>query len=559
MQGVFHLIRWKILLTWRLYTRNVLVSVETLLFFVFFIVWMALWCGVIFRVTQWLLSIRETPVGLVFSDLFSFIFIIWMLMALAGYRLNESYDLSRLRTHPIPLRTVFLATILGPLFDLSVLLPLGGMLAALAAVVPSPSQLPVAALMVLIMVFFTVSSGVALVNVLLVFLPKLSMIRVAVGVLLLTLLWSILLNLGYVQYPYAFFFMLLRPVGLELFKNYPTGQIGIALAEFLERDYRMMVMPLLGFTAWLAGILALNYITVKHLWTSDIPSKSASGYVGAQDLSPRLVGMLERVAARIAGPQAAAFFAKDLFEFAFRNPYFIIYKTLPGTIAPIIILLAMKWNLENIVQYSPIENADIIAKNVTLALVLFIVIAQGNLFAGNQFGLEDTAIKNLFVLPTPRRWILLGKNLFLGSLFLVDSIVLSLLLLLYFPGIDSFFMSLSLIITIFLLILGIGNFTSSIWPYWMPLDKPSFTLRSTVILSLVNSAATLVLLILSIPPITAIFYANLLGIRWISYLVMILSVAYGAGFHRLTLPSAVNLLESNEFLILRRVADREEL
>jgi hypothetical protein len=93
----------------------------------------------------------------------------------------------------------------------------------------------------------------------------------------------------------------------------------------------------------------------------------------------------------------------------------------------------------------------------------------------------------------------------------------------------------------------------------MPLDRPSFTLRSTIILGLVNAGATIVLAVFFAPALAAVVLPNRFGMEWLSVVMMPVAVAYGLLIHRFTLNGAVTLLESNEFLVLRRIADREEL
>lgn len=559
MTEVLHLINWKIKLTWRLYTRHTLASLETLLFFLVFFVWLVFGWWVLGHATHWALENGFILRALVFSDLFSFIFVAWLLLCLVGYRLNESYDLGKLRAYPLPLWKVFAASLLGPFADLTVLLPLTGFLAVFLAGGPLPDQIPVGVLLVLALFFLLVVSGQALVTVLYVMLPRLNLVAVGMAIIIGVLVWAVLLNLGVVGYPMPDFYVLLRPYGIDHFRPYPAGQIAVALDAYMDGRWLDMPQVLLGFGTWTAGIVGLNYLLLRYWWASDRVSGMGAGRTSEHDAVPRIAGWLERVVARLVGAEAAALFRKDLLNLFARSPYFLLYKVLPGAIAPAIILLSMRWNLENV---SRLSSTPEFARGIVIAtftLVGFIVIAQANLFSGNQFGLEDTAIRGLMVLPTSRRSILIGKNAFLGSLFLGDALVLSALSLLFFPTPFVFFAVLSLLVTLFLLILSIGNYASAIWPYWMPLDKPSFTLRSTVVLGLVNVGAVIALVIAFAPALAAVVVPHLLGNDVVTYVCMPLVVIYGLVFHRLTLRGAVGLLESNEFLILRRVTEREEL
>jgi hypothetical protein len=550
---------WKMVLTWRMYTRHTLASLETTIFFFVFSIWLIFSSFFLYNLAQWEMGIPDTPHALVFAGIYSMIFVLWVLMAFAGYRLNEGYDLERLRLYPISFNSVFTAGIFGPFADMSIILPLSGTLAVFLAIGPYPFQLPIGILLVLAMVFFTVTTGTLLVNLLYVFLPRLNLIWVGGAVLVLTLAWAILLNLGMVRYPLHSFFLLFRPEGLEFFRLYPPGQIGIAITSYLDRDYMSMVKPLLAFTGWTAGVLALNYILTLYLWTSDVASKSSGRAIRTNDWVSRALNALGRFLERFLGQQSVAMFKKDMLELSLRSPYFFFYKAVPGSVAPMIILLAMRWNLSNIVRFSDMTDAAQRVTFATLALVIFITVAQGNLYAGNMFGLEDISIKSLMVMPTPRRHFLIGKNMFLGSLYLIDALVLACLVPLYYPSVYTFFSWFTLLVTMYLLILSLGNFTSAIWPYWMPLDKPSFTLRSTMILSLVNSIATLLLGFLFAPALAAVVLPRVYHLTWLSYVMMPIVVAYGVLVYYMSLKPAVALLEANEFLVLARIADREEM
>ncbi len=546
------------LLTWRMYTRHTLASLETILFFLVYIIWIVFSWVALRYITGWSLEF-QIPRALILCDLYTFIFVAWLLLSLMGYRLNESYDLNKLRVYPLPCRNIFAANLLGAFTDISVILPLVGYVAVFIEMGPAVERLPVGLILILALLFLQVASGLTLVNMLYVLLPRTNLIKVGMWILFGVLIWAVLLNLGIVGYPMPDFYILFREFGIDYFRPWPAGQIGIALDAYLSADYAEMTSPLLGFAAWTTGVLGLNYLILFYWMRSDVGSREPSGHVAKNDIAPRLLDFVGRFLEKLVGCEAYALYRKDALEFASRSPYFFVYKILPGSIAPMIILLAMRWNLSNLEDVTYIPGMLEKVLWISLGLVLFVVIAGANLFAGNVFGFEDKNIRTLMVLPTPRRALLIGKNLFLGGLLLLDALVLSFLSLLFFPNAFAFFGVLSLTVTLFMLILSIGNFASSLWPYWMPLDQPSFTLRSTVILGVVNLGVTIALVIAYAPALAAVAVPYFLGIKWLAYLLMPVAVVYGFIFYRLTLSPAVGLLESNEFLVLRRIADREEL
>ncbi len=552
-----HLIKWKMRLTWRMYTRNTLASLESILFFAVYAIWLIFSWYAFFHMTNWGESYM-VPRALIFCDLFTLTFLSWLIFALMGYRLNESYDLNRLIVYPLPVRTIFTANLVGAFTDISVLLPLVSYLAVFSAINPSPELIPIGLLMILLLLLLQITAGLTLVNTLYVLLPRLNLVKVGTWVVMGLLIWVGLLRLGIVQYPMTNPYILFREFGIQYFRPYPAGQIGIALDAYMSGNPGAMMSPMLGFIGWLAGVLVLNYLILAYWMELDVVKHTSSERSGEKDLAPKLLDGVGSFLQPVVGRQAYAFYRKDTLEFASRSPYFFIYKILPGTVAPIIILLAMQFNM-SYMELSSFPIMEKYALTAAMALVLFIVVAQGNLFAGNQFGLEDRNIKGLMVLPTPRKAFLLGKNLFLGGLFLLDAVVLSLLSLFFYPSAYLFFSILTVMVTMFVLIISIGNYTSALWPYWMPLDKPSFSLRSTVILGLVNSIVTIILALIMIPALAAVYFPWHLGIDWLGFLLMPVVIVGGFVFHRLTLNSAVGVLESNEFLLLRRIADREQL
>jgi hypothetical protein len=544
-----------------MYTRSTLASFETILFFLIFAAWIGFGAWLLAHITARALDGVWMPRALVFCDLYTFIFLLWFIIPLAGYRVNEAYDLGKLKIYPLPPWKVFLANILGALTDITVLMPLSGFIAIFFATQPSPDQIVPGLLMILGLLVLLVVAGLTLVNALYILLPRLNLVSVGMVILAGILLWALLLNLGLVTHPALSFnyYILFRPQGIEYFRPYPAGEIGIAIDSMMDGRWEEMKVSLRQFGLWSAAVLFLNFILVAYLWESDPAAKSSGRFTPKADLVTIALNGVEKIMASIFGAEAAALYKKDMLEFATRSPYFLLYKILPGSIAPMIILLAMRWNLEYYVSFSYRPEYGPTIQLFTFVVVVFIMIGQANLFAGNIFGFESENIRSIFVMPTPRRQILVGKNLFLGGLFVIDALVLSSLMLLYYPTPYAFFTWLTLSLTLFLIILSIGNFTSSIWPYWMPLDKPSFSMRTTIILSVVNTGAIIAMAIAFSIPAAMVLVPWRMGNEVLSYVMMPLALVYALLFHRITLGPAVGLLESNEFLLLRRIADREQL
>ncbi len=554
-----------------MYMRHSLASVETILGMLV----VASWTGFVwwlFRHAAYL-GFRNDflPPELLFTDILSLVLVFWLVTSILGYRLNEGYDLNRFRVYPLPLRSIFWANQIGSMLDISILPALAACLAPFVYAGPTFPQFLAGLVLILFYIFFLVLASQTLAILLYVLLPRLSTVRIGVFIVVMVLLWSILLALGNFRHPESWFnwFIFFRPEGIEVFRPYPNGAVGIALGAILENDWKSLLVtyndqdersfPLLTFFTWSGVLLILNYL-LHALWLdSDVKHRVATSRVREGEFGPAMLKWLSRLLVPIVGHTAFELYRKDMLEYALRSPFFLIYKIFPGSIAPIIIVFAMKWNLdpESGLLVSPVAREA--ALITMIAVLLFIVIGQANLFAGNLFGFEDQNIRGLMSYPTPRKYFLMGKNLFFAGLFFFDSLIVAALALVFFPSAFTFFAVFSLLLTMFLLILAAGNFTSSIWPYWMPLDKPSFTLRTTLILSLVNMGVVLALSIAFVPAGAIVVLPALFGLHWLSYILMPVAIAYGVLIHRLTMGPAVSLFENNEFLILRRIADREEL
>jgi len=565
------LIRYKVLLTWRLYTRHTLASLETILFLLAYssVVIVGV---IIYRIVTARALVFVIP-ELLFADLLTLTLVFSLLYSLVGHYINEGYDLNRLRIWPLSLNTIFAANIGSALMGLNIVMPVAVLSSMIIAAGCTFPQYLASLIFIFGYTLFMVVAGQTIAIFIYVMLPKLNFTRLALLAMGGVLVWSIIMGLGGFRHPASWFnfFIFFRPPGLEAFRPYPGGQIGIILTAILNndwssiwihstdyRDWSVKSYPLLGFLAWTAVVFVLDYLLHAAWMDSDIKGRAVVRNVGKVDPATFVLKILRRFFEPLIGPTAFELYRKDMLEYAFRSHYFLIYKIFPGSIAPIIIALAMKWNIDPQSGLLTGKWHDI-GLYMTVILILFIVLGQAILFAGNQFGFEDANIKRLMSFPTPRRNFMLGKNLFFSMLFFLDALILAGLALIFFPGAWTFFATLTLGFTIFLLILSLGNFTSAIWPYWMPLDKPSFTLRTTVILGFVNMGITVALVFSFLIPFALVVVPHLTGVDWLSYILMPLALAYAVMFHKLTMKPAVAIFEMNEFLILRRVADKEQL
>jgi ABC-2 type transport system permease protein len=182
----------------------------------------------------------------------------------------------------------------------------------------------------------------------------------------------------------------------------------------------------------------------------------------------------------------------------------------------------------------------------------------------NQFGFDRDGFRVLVLLPTPRRHILLGKNLAFFPWVLVMGL-LFLLILKVFVGMAMMTITAAIfqLITAFLLLSIVGNFASILTPYRIATGslKPTKTaLKTTVLIFLSHMLFPFALLPIFIPPglevlgrllhVPTLFPVNLA----FSFLFLIVVIV----IYRLSLPSLGALLEKQEQRILQVVTREVE-
>jgi ABC-2 type transport system permease protein len=182
----------------------------------------------------------------------------------------------------------------------------------------------------------------------------------------------------------------------------------------------------------------------------------------------------------------------------------------------------------------------------------------------NQFGFDRDGFRALVLLPTPRRYFLLGKNLsFLPLIVVMGFFFLGILMVLAGMAPATILAAGLQLITAFLLLALLGNLVSILTPYRIATGslKPTKTpLKTTLMIFLTHMIFPFALLPIFVPPLSEVMLTFLYGPMVIPVnLLLSCLLILAAGFvYRLSLPSLGALLQRREEAILQIVTREVE-
>ena len=340
------------------------------------------------------------------------VYLIWVVTPLLGFPLNESYDLTRLFVYPVSATRLFVGSLLGGLLDRAVLLvvPLLGVL--LVRFSPTPAVFCLSVALLLLFLLHTLALGQALMLLLIGFLRS-RRFRDA------TIVLFPLLGMGYYLGQRLLFQQmergrltlgsLLDAPGWRVMDWLPPGFAAAGLDAVSRGNYAGAGAALFGLAA--AGALAVwvAVTALRTLYMGDTgplqPHHAASPAARTLPAQAEPNQLLRRLPGEIA-----AVAAKEWTYFR-REPQ---YKAMAVQTVYTLVLLSVSIVLPSLGRgWEGLKNGDGLLLGVSGVLLLSLLPLLFNIWAG-----EGAAITVLFSLPTPRRSLLLGKNLAHGTLLL---------------------------------------------------------------------------------------------------------------------------------------------
>ncbi len=200
---------------------------------------------------------------------------------------------------------------------------------------------------------------------------------------------------------------------------------------------------------------------------------------------------------------------------------------------------------------------------IAMGVVMMVSLTLSQVFQ-NQFGFDRDGFRTLILSPARRQEILLGKNLSLAPFMIGIGAMVLVVLEFFVPlAVTHFLASLVQLVTAFLIVSAMGNFTSILLPsavragtFRSSTTTFTFSLLRVVAAAVLMGALSLLLIPLGIDLIvTHLGYATIVPI----YLILaVVELAVVAGLYWLLLESQGQLLQSREQKILQAVTAKND-
>jgi ABC-2 type transport system permease protein len=553
-------LKWKLM--WRGYRRNisaafgVIVAILAFLPMALGIAWV---CGLGFR------GLHPPYNEHLLRGVLLGIYLFWLLSPLIGYALSESYDITKLLVYPLTARQLFIGTIAGSLIDFPVLLLLPTLIAALVGFSQSLAAFLLVLPAVALFLFHTLSLSQAII------LASAGVLRSRrfrdLVMVLIPLFWigyyvlSRTLTRQMAGVDWASF---VRSRTWELLNFLPPGFAARSIAAAGRGEYGLSLGYLAGLLVFSGGTVYLAGWLIEKLYAGDVVSpavrkrapRAATGRRGGP------VPLAPSPARPVAAPTARPLFGVRLppvveavvdkeLKYILRDPYF---KIALMNLLYMLVVAAFAFlggpEREGMGSFRPA---------MVWAATGLVILAEMQL-PFNMFGTEGGAAAVLFLFPSSRRQILLGKNLTLFAALSVVNLVFIGLLAAFAGALEMFgplfcWMELALVVFI-----AAGNLVSIWFPFrvvmrgWRIQQQSAGRGCGYGFLYLAISGAAFVLLL----PILA---ALLAPTFWVSpawhALGIPLALAYATGLYALSLHLAEPLLLQRELVLIERLGQEE--
>lgn len=484
------------------------------------------------------------------------IYLVWLLVPLMGYTLNDAYDITRLFGYPLSIRRIFTGVVLGALLDLSTLLALPTLTAVVIGFTRGAFSLVFILLTAALFLFHTLALSQAL---LLLSAGVLRSRRFRDFVLvLLPLFWmgyylaTQTLSRGTLQVDWR---RLFQSSIWEALSFLPPGLAarGIAAAGRGEWTLALVFLPCL-VAATLGTVVAAGWL---------IRLTYAGEAVGIPARKRDTVSPQSRSGRKIVLPRQRAFFADVLppvveamadkeVKYLLRDPYFKVALMNMAYILIVGVFLFLRGSEQGV----SLEQATPAMLWGAAGLLLF---GQTNLLF-NMWGNEGGAAPVLFGFPGARRQMLVGKNLTLFTALFAINAVFLLILCTAAGALAQFGVLFGAAALALVVLLALGNLVSIWFPYRVVLKgwrirQPSagrgFS-YGLLYLGITLGAATLLL------PVAAAFVVPAFFVHGVWFAATIpVAVFYAAGLYMLSLQIAAPLLMQRELPLLEKLTEEE--
>ncbi len=500
------------------------------------------------------------------------IFLIWLLSPLAGFAVNDSYDITRLFVYPVSVRRIFTGAILGSLLDITTLLLLPTLLAALWAFGHVSVFAFLVALVALpLFLFQTLALSQAAL------LATAGILRSRkfrdIAIVVVPTFWlgyqifsrffssSITKNMGGTNWK-----AVLQSPGWEIANLLPPGLTARAIALSSQNHY----FPALGFLFALAAVTtATVYFSawlVQKAYNGDdvaprahlatLPSKATAPTAPAtEEISPAITRDRTLLGFKLPAVVAAVF-DKEI-KYYLREPYYRL--VLMNFVYALVMGLVVAYGGGSSGR-RPSSSLNTIFPGGAVWSATGILLLRQSLLFSNQFGVDGAAASLLLGFPASRRQILIGKNLPQLLVCGIVNIVAAIALCLLTKNLPLLVVAVPWVLLALIVMAATGNLLSIFYP--SPVVMKGFRARGQALSAASTQGIGMAFLYLGISLGVLFLYLPVLAALIIPYyfagnvwllLTIPLAVLYTGGLYLLSLKLAEPELLAREVSIIEKV------
>ncbi len=531
-------LRWLFLLRWKTFLRNYTRSagrVSRIIGTVFLVLFGLPFMGGIAVATYFGYRFLPSPAnGELLVLVLAGIYLLWLVLPLLEFTVNEGLDLSKLALFPLTRAELMLSLIFTSLLDI----PTIGLLIVLAAVVAGWSfSLPLA-LMALLTVIVFYAQVVGISQLVLALLARVLQSRRFRDL-------SIILIGVFASSCYLFQQLILRGVGVtHIYDSLRTGSI----SPYLQWTPPGMAMRAIQHAAqndwgisflWFVGLLATT-VLVLYLWQATVERGLTATEGGSSTVRRRRREPVAALASqpastssagfaqRVADSQFFAIAVKDI-KYYRRDPQLL--RLIFQSFISIIILAAI-----TLFNTSGTGRIAAVGSWVVMVAPLYAMFALTT-FSYNVLGMERQSLTSLFLFPVNPKQVLWGKNVVTFLLGVIDVLLLVFAAAFVSHAWGLVLPALAIGLAGIGIILGCGNFSSIFFPQRMPQARRGFQNSNSVsseggcLRAIMSLTVLLIMAILLIPAAASLILPVIYHAEWIWAITIPASLLYGALFY----------------------------
>jgi ABC-2 type transport system permease protein len=333
------------------------------------------------------------------------IYLFWVLTPLLGFALSDSYDITRLFLYPLSLQQIFTAAILGSLIDFPVLFLLPVLVAVLIGFTHSALSFVFVGLGVALFLFHTLSMSQAIL------MASAGVLRSRrfrdIAIVLIPLFWmgyyifSQMLSRQAIEVDWTRF---LQSRTWEILSLLPSGFAARAIAAAGRGEWGLSLGFVLGLAAFTIGTVYAAGWILQKLYAGEVEGGAGPRRAGRKEgkpIRPSVAGAPRRRSAFSLPPVVEAVVDKEI-RYLARDPAFKI------ALMNLVYMLVVATFV--FLRPSRHEGFQTLGPGMAWGATGWVLLSEMQLLF-NIFGTEGGAATVLFLFPSSRRQMLIGKNL----------------------------------------------------------------------------------------------------------------------------------------------------